>query len=366
LSTLRIENLVKKFDSSAAAAVSDVTLAVESGSFVVLLGPSGCGKTTTLRCIAGLETPDSGDIYIDSARVNDLPPKERDIAMVFQNYALYPHMTVYDNIGFPLKMRHESKSEIDNRVKETARLANIEPLLQRKPRQLSGGEQQRVALARAIVRKPKVFLMDEPLSNLDAKLRLYTRTEIKRLQKDLNVTTIYVTHDQSEAMAMSDKIAVMSKGKLLQYDSPVSVYNKPATTFVAGFIGSPPMNLIEMTLTEQNNGILLDEGEFKYELPSGLVGAVKGKTSGKDVLLGVRPEDLRVSISKEQFSIFQSEVYVLEPMGPQNVVDLKLGNTILKAVTPNSLKLDTGQRVWIGWDPATIHVFDSSSGQLLV
>ncbi len=366
MSTLRIEKLVKKFDSNAAAAVSDVSLSVESGSFVVLLGPSGCGKTTTLRCIAGLETPDSGDVYIDSTRVNDLPPKKRDIAMVFQNYALYPHMTVFDNIAFPLKMRHEIKSEIDSRVKETARLANIEPLLQRKPGQLSGGEQQRVALARAIVRKPKVFLMDEPLSNLDAKLRLYTRTEIKRLQKDLNVTTIYVTHDQSEAMAMSDKVAVMSKGKLLQYDTPVSVYNKPASTFVAGFIGSPPMNLIEMTVAEQNNAIILDEGEFKYQLPPDLVEAVQGKTSGKGVLLGVRPEDLRISLPKEQFSIFQSEVYVLEPLGPQNVVDLKLGGTILKAVTPSSLKLDIGQSLWVGWDPATIHIFDSTSGQLLV
>jgi multiple sugar transport system ATP-binding protein len=366
LSTLQIKNLVKKFDSAAAAAVSDVSLDVESGSFVVLLGPSGCGKTTTLRCIAGLETPDSGDIFIDSTLVNDLAPKERDIAMVFQNYALYPHMTVYDNIAFPLKMRHASASEIDSRVKETARLANIEPLLLRKPKQLSGGEQQRVALARAIVRRPKVFLMDEPLSNLDAKLRLYTRTEIKRLQKDLNITTIYVTHDQSEAMAMSDKIAVMSKGKLLQYEPPVSVYNKPATTFVAGFIGSPPMNLIPMTITEMGDRVALDEGDFKYDLPSELTPAVRGKTQSSEVFLGIRPEDLHVSIAKNAESVFLSEVYVLEPLGAQNVVDIKVGGTILKAVTPSSTRLDIGQQVWVGFSPTAIHVFDSKSGQLLV
>ena len=365
MSTLRIQNLVKKFDSSVDAAVNDVSLDVESGQFVVLLGPSGCGKTTTLRCVAGLETPDSGDILIDSTKVNDLAPKDRDIAMVFQNYALYPHMTVYDNIAFPLKMKHESRDTIDKRVKETARLANIEPLLRRKPRQLSGGEQQRVALARAIVRKPKVFLMDEPLSNLDAKLRLYTRTEIKRLQKDLNVTTIYVTHDQSEAMAMADKIAIMSKGKLLQYDSPVSVYNKSATTFVAGFIGSPPMNLIQTTLVEKaGGGIMLDAGEIKYDVPSELATLLKGKTSSNELLLGVRPEDLKVTVQKESFSVFRSEVYVVEPLGPQNVVDLKVGGAILKAVTSPSLKLEIGQGVWAGFE--SFHIFDSKSGLLLV
>ena len=248
MSKVKVVNLVKKFDKT--VAVDGISFDVKDGEFIVLLGPSGCGKTTTLRCIAGLETPDEGEIYIDDKLVNDLPPKDRDVAMVFQSYALYPHMTVYGNLAFPLKMRKLPKDEIDKKVKEVAKLLNIDHLLDRKPRQLSGGEMQRVALGRALVRTPRVFLMDEPLSNLDAKLRVYMRAELKKLQRDLKITTIYVTHDQAEAMAMADRIAVMNKGKILQYSEPHDVYEKPANLFVAGFIGSPPMNFIKASIVE--------------------------------------------------------------------------------------------------------------------
>ncbi len=293
MSELCVQNLVKKFDADSAA-VDGLSFDVASGKLVVLVGPSGCGKTTTLRCIAGLEYPDSGDILIGGRRVNDIAAKDRDIAMVFQNYALYPHMTTYENIAFPLKMRNVPRAEIDKRVRETAKLVNIEQYLSRRPRQLSGGEQQRVALGRAIVREPKVFLMDEPLSNLDAKLRVQMRTELKRLQKEIGVTTIYVTHDQSEAMAMADKVAVMNKGKILQYDSPFEVYENPATAFVGGFVGSPPMNTAKATAMDQDGTIVLDATEFKYRLPRDLADSVREKIVGKEIYLGVRPEDLRV------------------------------------------------------------------------
>jgi len=269
LAGVRVVGLRKVFDKKTVA-VDGVSFEVKDGEFVILLGPSGCGKTTTLRCIAGLETPDEGEIYIGDRLVNDLPPKDRDIAMVFQSYALYPHMTVYDNLAFPLKMRKYPKDEIDKRVKEVARLLRIEDLLDRKPRQLSGGQQQRVALGRALVRNPQVWLMDEPLSNLDAKLRVYMRAELKKLQKDLGITTIYVTHDQAEAMAMGDRIAVMDKGKILQYDEPHVVYEKPANIFVAGFLGSPPMNFVDATIVERDSQIILDAGVFELPTSTGL------------------------------------------------------------------------------------------------
>ncbi|RLE52516.1 MAG: glycerol-3-phosphate ABC transporter ATP-binding protein, partial [Candidatus Methanomethylicota archaeon] len=237
---IHLEHVTKVFGE--VVAVDDVTLTIREKEFMVLLGPSGCGKTTTLRIIAGLEEPTKGEVYIDDQPVTYLPPKDRDIAMVFQNYALYPHMKVYDNIAFPLKLRKYPKEEIDKMVKEVAEMLHIEDLLDRMPKQLSGGEQQRVALARALIRRPKAFLLDEPLSNLDAKLRVVMRAELKRLQKELGVTTVYVTHDQAEAMTMADRIAVMKDGKVLQVGSPADVFNKPVNLFVAGFIGSPPMN----------------------------------------------------------------------------------------------------------------------------
>jgi len=364
MTEVRLVNLVKKFDKT--VAVDGINLDVRGGEFVVLLGPSGCGKTTTLRCIAGLEAPDAGDIIIEGNRVNELSPKERDVAMVFQNYALYPHMSVYDNMAFPLKMRKLSRGDIETRVNEAARLLNIQHLLTRKPRQLSGGEQQRVALGRAIVRRPRVFLMDEPLSNLDAKLRLFMRAELKKLQKDLKVTTVYVTHDQAEAMAMADKVAVMNQGKLEQYDTPSAIYARPRSTFVAGFIGSPPMNLMKASLLESDGQMVVDGGFFKYTLRKDLSDIVKQTFSGTEVLLGVRPEDLHIYPTHTPDSVFEADVYVVEPMGPNMVVDLKIGDYLLKSVTPSLLHLSTGQRIWVGFSPDRIHLFDAKGETAII
>ncbi|WP_297487983.1 ABC transporter ATP-binding protein, partial [Thermococcus sp.] len=275
-------------------AVKDMNLHVKDREFMILLGPSGCGKTTTLRMIAGLEEPTKGRIYIGDRLVADpekdvfVPPRDRDVAMVFQSYALYPHMSVYDNIAFPLKLRKVPKSEVDKRVREVAEMLGLSELLNRKPRELSGGQRQRVALGRAIVRKPRVFLMDEPLSNLDAKLRVRMRAELKRLQRQLGVTTVYVTHDQVEAMTMGDRIAVINAGQLQQVGSPEEVYHKPANTFVAGFIGSPPMNFLEGTLTEDG---FVDFGEFRLKLlPDQFEVLREENLIDKTITFGIRPE----------------------------------------------------------------------------
>ena len=365
MSKVKVVNLVKKFDKT--IAVNGISFDVKDGEFIVLLGPSGCGKTTTLRCIAGLETPDEGEIYIDDKLVNDLPPKDRDVAMVFQSYALYPHMTVYGNLSFPLKMRKLPKDEIDKKVKEVAKLLNIDHLLDRKPRQLSGGEMQRVALGRALVRTPRVFLMDEPLSNLDAKLRVYMRAELKKLQRDLKITTIYVTHDQAEAMAMADRIAVMNKGKILQYSEPHDVYEKPANIFVAGFIGSPPMNFIKASILEKDSKIILDAGFFQYELGRDLGEIVKRGASGSEIIIGFRPEHMLLSRERQANSVFQADVYVIEPMGSRIIVDLKAGEYLLKAVAPPTAEIPPpGQKVWVGFSVERLHVFDAKTEKTLI
>ena len=357
---VRVVGLRKRFDKT--IAVDGVSFEVKDGEFIILLGPSGCGKTTTLRCIAGLETPDEGEIYIGDRLVNDLPPKDRDVAMVFQSYALYPHMTVYDNLAFPLKMRKYPKQEIDKRVKEVAKLLRIEELLNRKPRQLSGGQQQRVALGRALVRNPQVWLMDEPLSNLDAKLRVYMRAELKKLQKDLGITTIYVTHDQAEAMAMGDRIAVMNQGKILQFDEPRAVYERPGNIFVAGFLGSPPMNFVDATVVERDSQVILDAGIFQYQLPEDLAKLVKENLTGDKVVIGFRPEHVVLSIDKAPESVFQADVYVVEPMGSNYVVDLKAGDYLLKAISPITVKLPPiGEKVWVGFPPERMHIFDAKT-----
>ena len=365
MSKLRLVNLVKSYESDVPV-VNNISLEVPDGKFVVLLGPSGCGKTTTLRCIAGMESPDSGDIFIDDKRVNKLQPKDRDVAMVFQNYALYPHLTVYENIAFPLKMRHVSKTEIDSRVKEAARLLHIDQLLQRKPKQLSGGEQQRTALGRAIVRRPKLFLMDEPLSNLDAKLRFSTRTEIKRIQKQLGTTTVYVTHDQAEAMALADTVGIMNKGKILQYDPPGQLYLKPNTTFVAGFMGSPPMNLIKASLTQKADGtFLIDSERLKYNAPASWTDALKSQVAGGEVYLGVHPEDLKISISPQPDTIFDADVYLVEPIAANILVDLSVDKSILKAIAP-PLSLSIGQKVYASFPENRVHVFDAKTEKLVI
>ncbi len=365
MARVEIKNLVKRF--GATIAVNNVSLEIKDKEFVVLLGPSGCGKTTTLRCVAGLETPDQGEIYIGDALVNDLPPKDRDVAMVFQSYALYPHMTVYDNIAFPLKMRKTPKEEIDRRVKQVAELLRISHLLDRKPRQLSGGEAQRTALGRAIVREPKVFLMDEPLSNLDAKLRLYMRAELKKLQRDLGVTTIYVTHDQAEAMTMADRVAIMNYGLLQQVAPPEDLYDHPANIFVAGFIGSPPMNFIECSFLEKDGKNYLDAGTFTLELWPEVADIIKKKATGPELILGLRPEDLSISreVKKPETAI-PAEIYVIEPLGTEVIVDAKVGENIIKLREAPTFRGRMGEKVWIVFNKDRMHVFDKKTEATII
>src|SRR5213593_3395187 len=292
MAQVMMKELNKKYDE--VHAVKDVNLHIRDKEFMVLVGPSGCGKSTTLRMVAGLEEITAGEITIGDRVVNDLPPKDRDIAMVFQNYALYPHMTVYDNMAFGLKMRKFPKVEIQKRVQEAAEILGIQELLKRKPRQLSGGQRQRVAVGRAIVRHPQVFLFDEPLSNLDAKLRVQMRVELKRLHERLETTAIYVTHDQVEAMTLGDRVVVMKDGWVQQVGDPMQVYSRPQNKFVAGFIGSPAMNFIPATINEQNGSLHSETSSLKVKVPAdraARLGAYKGQT----VTLGIRPEDLRVS-----------------------------------------------------------------------
>ena len=289
-----LDHVTKTYSSGGASAVSDLNLKVEDGEFIVLVGPSGCGKTTALRMVAGLESITDGTVSIGDRVVNTVPPKERDIAMVFQNYALYPHMTVYDNMAFGLKLRKLDKGEIDRRVREAAQILGLEEFLERKPKALSGGQRQRVAMGRAIVREPKAFLMDEPLSNLDAKLRVQMRSEIARIQHELSTTTLYVTHDQVEAMTMGDRVAVIRKGVLQQVDAPQHLYDHPSNLFVAGFIGSPAMNMVEATLAGSDGSHTIEFGGYRLAVPDDVLGtrpALKGY-EGKPVIVGIRPEDM--------------------------------------------------------------------------
>lgn len=358
-----IKGLTKTFGET--VAVKDLDLEVEDRSFVVLLGPSGCGKTTTLRCIAGLETLDKGEIYIGDMVVNDLAPQDRDIAMVFQSYALYAHMKVYDNIAFPLKMSKVPKAEIKERVYETAELLRIKHLLDRKPRQLSGGEAQRTALGRAIVRDPKVFLMDEPLSNLDAKLRVHMRVELKRLQKELGVTTIYVTHDQVEAMTMGDKVAIMNEGMLSQLGDAGEIFDHPANLFVAGFIGSPPMNLIDCTLTEKDGSTYLDAEAFTLLISEDIRDVIKENASGSELILGIRPENISLAKKRTPEAIMKAEVYVTEPLGSEIIVDIKIGDDIIKARVAPDFIVGPGDAVWLLINRERIHIFDKKTEETI-
>jgi multiple sugar transport system ATP-binding protein len=289
-----LDHVTKVYGQGGPSAVSDLNLKIEDGEFIVLVGPSGCGKTTALRMVAGLESITDGTVSIGDRVVNTVPPKERDIAMVFQNYALYPHMSVYDNMAFGLKLRKLAKEEIDRRVLEAAGILGLEEFLDRKPKALSGGQRQRVAMGRAIVREPKAFLMDEPLSNLDAKLRVQMRSEIARIQHELSTTTLYVTHDQVEAMTMGDRVAVIRKGVLQQVDSPQYLYDHPSNLFVAGFIGSPAMNMVEATLARSNGSFILEFGGYRLAVPKNVLGSRPDLTGydGKSVIVGIRPEDM--------------------------------------------------------------------------
>ncbi len=294
-----------------------------------------------------------------------MPPKDRDVAMVFQSYALYPHKSVFDNLAFPLKMRKASKEETKKKVKETADLLNIGELLNRKPKELSGGQMQRVALGRAIVRNPRVFLMDEPLSNLDAKLRVYMRTELIRLQKRLATTLIYVTHDQVEAMTMSDRIAIMNFGKILQAESPDKIYNKPVDTFVAGFIGSPPTNFINCSFEEKGNKAYLDAGAFKTEITN-LKEIIRKKAKGSELILGIRPEDIKVCREKQKGESIEAEVYATEPLGAEVIVTIKIGEFLIKAKAAPDFKVRIGEKMYIAMNKDKIHIFDKATSQAIV
>jgi multiple sugar transport system ATP-binding protein len=356
--SISLKGLSKSFGST--RVVEDLSLEINDGEFVVLLGPSGCGKTTTLRMIAGLEQPTSGDILIDGERMNDVPPQRRDVAMVFQSYALYPHMTVAQNVGYPLRVRKLDPNQIADQIQRTAAMLEITDLLERRPRELSGGERQRVALARAIVRHPKGFLMDEPLSNLDAKLRLQMRGELKRLQQQLGTTTVYVTHDQAEAMTLGHRVAVMNKGWLQQFDTPLVIYNEPANRFVAGFVGSPTMNFLEGEIDLENRRFLARQIAFR--LSESQVESF-GRQGTKQVTLGIRPENITVSpVAREGWP--RASVYVAELMGSETFVILQLDGTKLTARAPGDFRAEPDSQAWLEFDMTRTHWFDEAGSRM--
>ncbi|GAB6118301.1 sn-glycerol-3-phosphate ABC transporter ATP-binding protein UgpC [Thermoanaerobacter brockii subsp. lactiethylicus] len=346
-------------------AVKDFNLEIQDKEFIVLVGPSGCGKTTTLRMIAGLEEISQGELYIDGKLVNDVPPKDRDIAMVFQNYALYPHMTVYDNMAFGLKLRKVPRAEIDRKVKEAARILGLEEYLNRKPKALSGGQRQRVALGRAIVRNPKVFLMDEPLSNLDAKLRVQMRTELAKLHDRLQTTFIYVTHDQTEAMTMGTRIVVMKDGVIQQVDKPQTIYDYPNNLFVAGFIGSPQMNFIDARLENKNGKVYATFKGFSILVPEGILKRLKDPSYvGKEIVLGIRPEDLHdeeVFLEAYPEAVVEAKVDVTELMGPETYLYLDVNGVSLTARVDPRTRAKAGDVIKIGFDINKLHMFDKET-----
>jgi multiple sugar transport system ATP-binding protein len=362
-----LKNVTKKFNE--VTAVNDLSIQIPDKAFAVLVGPSGCGKTTVLRTVAGLEEVTSGKIYIGDRLVNDVPPKDRDIAMVFQNYALYPHMDIYNNMAFSLKLRHVKKDEIDRRVREAADILGIEDLLQRKPRQLSGGQRQRVAVGRAIVRKPKVFLFDEPLSNLDAMLRVAMRAEISKLHRRLEATIIYVTHDQVEAMTMAEQIFIMNNGALQQSGMPLEIYRHPVNKFVAGFIGSPAMNFIDCRLIRENKDFFIDAGSFNLRVPQPFYPAIRHLQGGK-IILGIRPEDMydrRFASDETLTSSLTAAVEVIEPLGAETHLYLVCGqhSLVARMDTPqDQFKID--QKIEVLVDMGKTHIFDSETKQAVV
>lgn len=358
MAKIRLEKVYKRY-SAKVTAVKDFNLDTEDGEFVVFVGPSGCGKTTTLRMIAGLEEISDGSLYIGDRLVNDVPPKDRDIAMVFQNYALYPHMNVYENMAFGLRLRKVAKEEIDRRVKDAARIIKIDHLLQRKPRELSGGQRQRVAMGRAIVREPKVFLFDEPLSNLDAKLRVEMRAEISKLQRRLGVTTVYVTHDQVEAMTLGQRIVVMKDGEIMQVDSPLNLYDFPQNKFVAGFIGSPSMNFLK---------VRVDAGSMRADGVSikanDILAKSLGSYSGREVWMGVRPEHLGLrgwTVIPEGNNVIKGTIEVVEPLGADTEIHVDVGGTLITAKVDGHAPVRPGDTVELLADVTRLHAFDVES-----
>ena len=363
MATVTFENVNKVFGDF--HAVKDLNLEIGDGEFMVLVGPSGCGKTTSLRMIAGLEEISSGTLRIGDRVVNDVPPKDRDIAMVFQSYALYPHMSVRDNLAFGLKLRKVPKAEIERRVNEAAETIQLQKLLDRKPKELSGGQRQRVALGRAIVREPAVFLMDEPLSNLDAKLRVQTRAEIARLHQRLKTTMVYVTHDQVEAMTMGTRIAVMSEGLLLQVGSPQSLYDTPINRFVAGFIGSPSMNFVESVLDRTGDrATLTGPGDWSINLPNQFRDAI-GPTTGRPIVVGFRPEHLDIGEASSEVAGFQARADVVEYLGNEELLHVSAAERDIVAIVDSSHRVRPGDIVHLIIPLEKIHLFDAETGASL-
>lgn len=359
MAEIRLNNVLKTFGK--VVAVRDISLTVPDREFVVLLGPSGCGKTTLLRCIAGLEQVDHGRIFIGGRDVTHLPPRSRNIAMVFQSYAVFPHMTVFENVAFGLRMQRKPKDEIKKRVQSAAELLHIEDLLNRYPAQLSGGQRQRVAVARAIAVGASVLLMDEPLSNLDALLRLEMRAELKRLLQEIEATTLYVTHDQVEALSLGDRIAVMYDGQILQYDTPLNVYDKPANLFVGGFIGNPPMNFLEGEIRTEEDRVIVQTGGGKI-YPSPEAGAMLRQLKGRSVLVGIRAENIETLLAPADGTL-QATVLVVEPLGSHNLITMQLGTERIKVNTSADFKAQPDQTLWLRLNADKIRWIDKASGR---
>jgi multiple sugar transport system ATP-binding protein len=361
MSSLTLEKVTKRFGTN--VALNSVDLHVNDREFVVLLGPTGAGKTTLLRCVAGLEKMDGGDVLIDGQNVKAQAPAERDLAFVFQNYALYPRKTVYQNIAFPLEARKATQAEIAAEIKKVAEVLHIEHLLERRPGQLSGGEQQRVALGRAMVRRPHAFLMDEPLTNLDFKLRTQMRSELKRIQRELDETFFYVTNDQVEAMSMGDRIAVLNKGVIQQVGVPQDVYEHPANLFVAGFIGNPRMNLAKCSLDVNAAALVDSAGAWRLPVPATFCDQISATGNTDSLLFGVRPED--VSITADSSSGIGGDVYVIEPLGDRNIYDIQVGSGIFKIKTAPTYRVEVGSQVHLDFNMDRVHVFDAKTQQAI-
>ena len=362
MATIKFRNVAKSFDNGKVTVIPDLSLEIEDKEFVVLVGPSGCGKSTTLRMIAGLEDISSGELYINDRLVNNIPPKDRDIAMVFQSYALYPHMTVYKNMAFALKLKKLPKNEIDEKVMWAAKILDIEPYLDRKPRALSGGQRQRVALGRAMVRNPEVFLLDEPLSNLDAKLRTEMRAQITTLHRKLQTTFVYVTHDQTEAMTMADRIVVMEKGKIRQFDTPQKLYNEPADMFVAGFIGSPQMNFIDARISAESGRVFVEFSGYSFVVPKKKQKSLEDYTN-KNVVLGIRPEHICSESDADVSGKCPVTVVaeIAEMTGNETNIYFDLSGKRYIARVKTEKKISAGESVKLYFDPETAYFFDKET-----
>jgi multiple sugar transport system ATP-binding protein len=364
MAKIQINGLTKRFGT--VVAVHDLSLDIADREFLVLLGPSGAGKTTTLRCVAGVEKPSAGDIAFDGQLMNTVSPAERDVAFVFQTYALYPRKTVFENIAFPLEARDLSRAQIEASVREVADKLHITRLLERRPAQLSGGEQQRVALGRAMVRRPRAFLMDEPLTNLDFKLRVEMRSELKRIHNELNTTLFYVTNDQTEAMSLADRIAVLHAGVLQQVGTPEEVYDHPVNRFVASFIGSPRMNFMPCVLRNASAPELAGRaGAWRLAIPDRMRDTIRGRSAEEQLVLGVRPEDITLT-NQPAADLIEASIYTIEPLGDRTIFDLRVGEEIIKVRTPPSFDAPIGSKLWMRVDTSRIHLFDPHTDQAIM